>query len=441
MSFTSFAEAEVYLYQFTNLGKQSFTPQFTLDRAVYLLQVLDNPQNKLKVIHIAGTSGKGSTCTYISQLLQAHGFKVGLTVSPHMIDIRERVQLNNESISKKLFMHYLAEIQPAIEQMKSTEFGAPSYFEIIIALAYWTFWKENVDYAVIETGMGGIYDATNTVDRADKVAVITRIGLDHTEFLGNTLLAIAEQKAGIIQPGNLTIIADQEAEVKTYLTEYAHKKGNEFYAVDNISIKEQQGDNSHLFDLQLPQQQFHNLIVTDAAYQVENAAVAAAVLAHLAQRDRFELIEAIVKTVLQKTRVIGRFEIIKQSDKTIVLDGAHNPQKMQTFLISLKTRFPPVTPAFIIAFKKGKDYKQMLDLIRTQAQQIIVTEFENNDQGMVIEPQPAQDIVDYLQAQQYDSVLIERDLNRALSKAQEISKVIVITGSLYLISAYEKVLK
>src|SRR3989344_5192458 len=160
------------------------------NRAKQLLSLLGNPQNKLKTIHVAGTSGKGSTAMALSHILVAHGFKVGLTVSPHVYDIRERCQINNRAITTKKFQTYLSQILPVIEKLKKRT-KVPTYFEALVALAFVAFAAEEVDYAIVETGMGGLLDATNTVDRDDKLCLLTKIGYDHTQILGNSLEEIA----------------------------------------------------------------------------------------------------------------------------------------------------------------------------------------------------------------------------------------------------------
>ena len=235
----NFKEAEKYLY---STIPSSYTKKFPgsvgLSRTKKLLESLGNPQEKVNVIHIAGTSGKGSTATMISFILKEKGYKVGLTLSPHVVDIRERVQINNKFLTKEKFTSYLNEIVPFIKKINKQKKGEITYFEVLQVMAYYIFNKEKVDYAVIETGMGGTYDATNTVSNTDKICVITRIGLDHTNILGTNLTDIAKQKAGIIQKGNEVFALKQTKNINNVFRKRAKKVGAKLILVEtNKNIK------------------------------------------------------------------------------------------------------------------------------------------------------------------------------------------------------------
>jgi dihydrofolate synthase/folylpolyglutamate synthase len=317
---TTIKQAENYLFSFLPKEVQyKFPGDFGLKRTKYLLSLLDSPQEKIKVVHIAGTSGKGSTAFYLSKLLHSHGKKVGLHLSPHLVDIRERFQINNNLISEQTFCEYLNELQPALQKIEHSSFGKPTYFEVTVALAYYTFWKEQVDYAVIETGLGGLYDGTNVVDNPSKVAVITRIGHDHMEVLGKTLAKIAFQKAGIIHPGNAVITIKQHKNALSVIQKRAKAMQSKLIIAH------------HLSGVQLQ---------TTALYQLENASLSFATLAFLSKRDGFAISKENVRTVLEKSQFSGRMETITYKKRKVVLDGAHNPQKMSAFLKSLKKQFP-----------------------------------------------------------------------------------------------------
>ena len=166
-------------------------------------------QEKLNIIHVAGTSGKGSTCYLISSLLKFHGFKVGLHQSPHLTDVRERFQMNNKIISEEEFIFYLNKIIPIINMVGKTFHGSLTYFEILVGLAYFIFYDKKIDYVVMETGLGGWFDATNVVERPDKLAVLTTIGLDHANILGKTIEEIALQKGTPTVPGKRNEFANR----------------------------------------------------------------------------------------------------------------------------------------------------------------------------------------------------------------------------------------
>ena len=206
MQLKTFDQALEYVYSFIPTGtKKLYSGKKGLARTKFLLRELGNPQDKLKIVHIAGTSGKGSTAYLISILLKALGFRVGLHISPHLVDIRERVQIDNRMISKPKFLKYLNQLVPAIEKTTESEYGQPTYAEVLTSLAFYSLQQEGTDYAVIETNLGGLLDMTNTVSNPSKLCIITRMGFDHVKILGHRLADIATQKAGIIKPGNRVV--------------------------------------------------------------------------------------------------------------------------------------------------------------------------------------------------------------------------------------------
>jgi len=193
-SISNFSEAAERLAHFYDNSKT----EYTLDNMLSLMTYLGNPQDKYRVIHVAGTSGKTSTAYYAAALLRAAGYKTGLTVSPHVDLLSERVQIDGQLLPETEFCAALGTFLSLVEGSPVQ----PSWFELVVAFAFWKFAEEAIDYAVVEVGLGGFKDGTNVVTRADKICIITDIGLDHTQILGRTLAEIAFQKAGIIQAGN-----------------------------------------------------------------------------------------------------------------------------------------------------------------------------------------------------------------------------------------------
>jgi dihydrofolate synthase/folylpolyglutamate synthase len=411
---TTIKQAENYLFSFLPKEVQyKFPGDFGLKRTKYLLSLLDSPQEKIKVVHIAGTSGKGSTAFYLSKLLHSHGKKVGLHLSPHLVDIRERFQINNNLISEQTFCKYLNELQPALQKIEHSSFGKPTYFEVTVALAYYTFWKEQVDYAVIETGLGGLYDGTNVVDNPSKVAVITRIGHDHMEVLGKTLAKIAFQKAGIIHPGNAVITIKQHKNALSVIQKRAKAMQSKLIIAH------------HLSGVQLQ---------TTALYQLENASLSFATLAFLSKRDGFAISKENVRTVLEKSQFSGRMETITYKKRKVVLDGAHNPQKMSAFLKSLKKQFPEKKFDFLFAVKKGKDYKDMLLYIIPLSDSITITQFSSQKQGFSLASESSETLKAFLKHKVKKIATIDNPL-KAFEEVIKTSKnTVVVTGSLYLLS-------
>ncbi|MBP9690763.1 hypothetical protein KBD81_01645 [Candidatus Woesebacteria bacterium] len=405
------------------------------ERALRFMELLGDPQNKVRVIHIAGTSGKGSTAQCISHILTAHGFKTGLTISPHIRDVRERTQINDKKISAVKYREYLNEMVPYILKMDESTYGPLTFFEITMAHAYYSFWREKVEYAIVETGMGGRLDASNTATGPDKMCVLTKIGLDHQEFLGNTIAAIASEKAGIIHKGNTVLSLPQSREVTQVFKEVAGRKGASLIAADApqslimTSAFTQYDFSYKACDIRALQISLHGL------FQAENTSLAIATACELGQRDGFAVDEIVVRNVVKSIHIPGRFQIISHGEHDIIIDGAHNPQKMEAFISSLKTLYPLEKFDFVLAFKKGKDFVQMLQASIPLAAHIYVTEFAVNNQGLILSSVPVEDIATNLDLVGYNSYTINTDAKQAFASATSLSKRrIVITGSMYLVS-------
>lgn len=414
MKFKTFKQAEDFLYsQIPPLKTRKFPGEIGLKRTKYLLDLLNNPQEKIKIIHIAGTSGKGSTAYLISHLLQGLNFKTGLSLSPHLLDIRERFQVNGELISKEKFVFYVNQIIPFFNKMnKDYIHSSPTYFELVQAIGFLIYQKEKVDYAIIETGMGGIYDASNVIKAKNKICVITRMGLDHTNILGKTLKQITKQKAGIIQKGNSVIALKQRNNVnKEILKRTKQKNSKVTFVKTNKKIKTSlKGD-----------------------FQKENASLAVAVIKHLSKKDNFNLNNRIIKKQLKSATFKGRFDIKKYKGAILIIDGAHNPQKINAFVSSLKSTYPNEKFIFIIAFKRGKDHKDMLDQIIKIASKIYITEFFTDNKNQKLSENKKK-ISKILMSKGFDNLCLANNIEDAFKGALKEKGKIVITGSLYLVS-------
>lgn len=312
---------------------------YSLDRIERLMAVLGSPEKQLKIIHVAGTSGKTSTCYYVAALLHQAGQKVGLTVSPHVEEINERVQINLQPLAEAKFCDYFNEFLglPGVTQIGAT------YFETMIGFAYWVFaYKEKVDYAVIEVGVGGLGDSTNVASRADKLCLITDIGYDHMHILGNTIEKITAQKAGIIKPHNRVFVLQQAQEVLAVVNEVASQQGAELTVVSDTPL--QPG---------LPPFAQRDFNIATAAYE------------YLAQRDNLPRLTA---KQLQASQVVvpARMEIFKIGGKTIILDGSHNQQKLAALAAGLQQRFPDQAVAAMMAFVAARS-----DRLDTAVKQIV----------------------------------------------------------------------
>lgn len=440
----SFSQALLYLFQSVPQKKDRFPGLLGLDRQKEILRLLDNPQNKIKVIHFAGTSGKGSSSCYLSYLLVSHGFKVGVTLSPHILDIRERFQINNKFISKKEFVSYLNQIIPVIEKIKTTHFGNPTYFEILIALSFFIFHQKKVDYAVVETGVGGLMDGTNVVTSENKIAVITRLGLDHTQILGSNISLIAAQKAGIIHPHNPVFSVHQITSAQLVLNRVAaENKTSVTYINSKINFK-----NIHLQKLSFTYDfNFQNLSLpklklnTIGLYQVQNSALALSVFKFISNRDNFIIGNQKIRSILSSIKFYGRADIYHFRNQLLILDGAHNPQKMAAFIKSLKAFFPGQKFTFILAFKKRKDFIKMIKSITPIANHIIITRFIVTSQELIQISEPIKNLIKIFGKIDFSSFEIIYNNPKALNIALKSNENVVITGSLYLLGEMYPLLK
>lgn len=428
-----------YLFEFIPKGKVFIYPGHVgVDRTKYLLKLIGNPQNIPKFIHVAGTSGKGSTAYYISTLLRSFGFNVGLGVSPHLLNMRERFQVNNRLISKQEFCTYLNDIVPQIEKASNSKLGRLTYTEVTTALAYYIFFRSGVEYVVMETHLGGLFDATNAIERSNKLAVITRIGHDHTHILGRTLKEIAFQKAGIIKKHNMVVTTQQHPRVLEVIKQVSLVKNAKLYIVNGKETKIKFLMPVPQFDFSYLKKTIRNVTLRMlGSFQVQNCSLALAVVVLLSKRYKFNVSTIKVKNTLKHALFPGRMQEFKINNQTVVIDGAHNPQKMAMFTKNLTLYYPQQKFTFLLAFKKGKNYRDILRYIIPLAKKIIVTPFFNQTkfQGFANFAESPLAIVKILNRLDFKNYCICDNSENALGALlQDKETIKVITGSLYLLS-------
>lgn len=452
MKIETLAQFEDFLKTRIPTREALFMGDVGLQRSKYFMHLIGNPQNKMKVIHIAGTSGKGSTAYLTSHILQSQGFKVGLSISPHVFDIRERMQIKNSLPNEKLILKYFHQILPIIKKMEKSKYGSPTFFEINVGLAFYMFAKEKVDYAVIETGLGGTLDATNTVTSKNKICLITKIGLDHTEILGNTISKIASEKAGIIQKQNkvishrssvtaLSVIKNrccaqnanlQIIDKKNYSTNSSTAKETVFDfsfkgTLDSCLRRNDKVDALKIKNIRL------GLI---GLHQAENCSLALSCLSIISRRDKFKINEDALRRALSNIAIPGRMEIRKIENQIIIIDGAHNPQKMKAFTNNLANIYPKQKFTFLVAFKKSKDFKNMLKEIIPLADKIILTQFSTSGMDNHWSSIDNITISEFLLSQNFTNFsIIENKKSEILKSIRESKKPVVITGSLYFVGS------
>lgn len=404
MKFVNYKKALQHLLQQTaQTNRFVFDEALAVKKNFAIMEALGNPQNAHKTVHVAGTSGKGSTVYLIDALLRAHTQRTGITQSPHVYDIRERIQINGQLISEKGFMYSLYAITEAAEKAGLKL----SYFESLIAMAFESFERTNLDYQVIETGFGGKLDASNVVTRKDKVCVITRIGLDHVQALGNTVEAIAREKAGIIQPGNHAFILLQDESVNDIFKKHCAEVGA------TITWVPQHED-----------------------YQKTNDALARAVCEYLAKRDGWHYSADVATATLQQVFMPGRFEKRHYKDHLVVLDGAHNPQKLEA-ITSRLLREQKYPATIVLGIGERYDLRACLETLRPVTRRIIATQYNAAAGSIPSKPTPTADIITLCEELGIE-VLEAKNSHNALSKAASFLEPIIVTGSFYLIGELDK---
>ncbi len=423
MKITTLAEAERALARFYSVTEQITGKNITIGRMQRLMTHLGNPERSLRVVHVAGTSGKTSTTYYIATMLHSSGFKVGSTVSPHIDSITERVQINGVPMADKKFCEYLGKFMDMIADAPEM----PTWFEVLIAFAFWVFAQEKVDYAVLETGLGGLQDGTNVAGRADKLCVITDIGFDHMHILGNTLGAIAAQKAGIIHDGNSALMYDQSPEVMRSVRYWVSQQEDaELYTFEQPRLEKTYKDS---FAAGLP------------AYQKRNWLLAYATYLFLAKRDDFVPLEGKLLQATQQTRVPGRMDKISVAGKTIIMDGAHNGQKMQAFAKSFQELYPGRKVPVLLAMKKGKELKDVAPYINAIASQIILTTFDQIQDTRNIPMNPKTMAEVFHQTGASNLAIIHDPATAYRQFIGVVDDLGIVTGSLFLVSQLREVRK
>jgi dihydrofolate synthase/folylpolyglutamate synthase len=353
VNFRRFQDAESFLNKRIRFGIK-----LGLDQTRELLARLGNPEQGLRFVHIAGTNGKGSVAAMLSSALTAAGLKTGLYTSPHLISVRERFRINGKAIREDEFVRIMSEIAPCVEAMQCNG-GSPTYFELTTVLAALWFSRSRADIVIWETGMGGRFDSTNVVDPL--CSVITGIGLDHCEHLGNTLAKIAFEKAGIIKPGRPVFCGPLSPSAATVIRQQSEMLGAPLNSVNGkktILKKRRIFRESRVCGQEFAYEGKTIRLPLPGKAQAANAATALAVLEYLCRTLPISFEKAI--SGLEQTRWPGRFQQL--SDGTIV-DGAHNPQGIKALSGFLSEYFPGERVAFVFgsfADKNAADSIQSL---------------------------------------------------------------------------------
>ena len=378
----------------------------------HILETLGSPQNQIPAIHIAGTSGKGSTAYYATSLLNRAGYTTGTLVSPHIANVAERSLINGQTLPEQEYLHYFQ----AFANLCVAHNLHPSYFEFLTIFSFWLFKKIDVNYIIIEVGIGGRLDTTNVISRSPTVRVITDIGLDHTELLGNTLTEIAQEKAGIIHQNDSTVMNRQTSEIEMVVRQRAESQFSQFSIASPIIDD---------FLKILPDFQQRNWT-----------------LAYCAVEKRLALDEkpSLPKEVLEKSvhiTIPGRLEKRNVNGVNIIFDVAHNPQKIRALINSLRKLYPNKRPVFVVAFGQNKhsSLAESLAIIDNLAQLAYATTFSANygKNHRNIPPEIIRHVMKSAVEIEYNT---DKALAKAIKKARQLDTYVVVTGSFYLVGEF-----
>lgn len=404
-------------------------PHFGLERMVKLLALRGNPHLKLKVIHIGGTNGKGSTIAFLKNMLEKMGLRVGVFSSPYLIHYTDQISINDESISEARLERLMADYRSLLEGKHALALQGTTEFEIITAIAYDYFASERVDVAIMEVGMGGLLDSTNVCQ--PMLTGITTIGLDHVALLGDTLEAIAEQKAGIIKLGIPLVTGNIVPEALAVIDQIAKAKqaprlayGDDYQVSHCESII-----TGEVFDYTSAVRQGRFQTGLLGLHQIENAGMAITLLDTYCQETRRELASNdIVAQALEETSWPGRLEVVSRSP-LMILDGAHNPHAVKALLATLEERFADYHKEILFTCIKTKALEDMLDLLGTLPDtELTLTHF---DDGRATDEEVLKKVA-YSRNLNYKSWKVF--LDQKMTENEEKKTVRIVTGSLYFLS-------
>jgi dihydrofolate synthase/folylpolyglutamate synthase len=406
---------------------ESFGIHLGLERIRFLLKKLGNPEKKMKIIHVAGTNGKGSVCAMLGSVLRQK-YRVGVYTSPNLVDIRERITVNGRMISKKDFSRIMSEIKKIDAP---TSFGHPTFFETLTALSLEYFYEKKVDFAVLETGLGGRLDATNIVKPL--ISVITNVSMEHENILGKNIKKIASEKAGIIKKGVPVVTSAKNKKVLEVIKNVCRRKKCKLVDVyRTVKIKKVSHSlDGQFFNLQTKKNKYPNLrIPLLGKHQLVNAATALSgieVLGGFSEMD--------VRKGFSKIKWPGRLEIISRNP-LIVVDGAHNPDGMKKLKKAVMEYFNYNKLILVLGILSDKDIKKIIKIISPLTDRIVITK-----PGLERAADP--EIIKNETEKYIRNIVVKENVKNALDYAKSFAKkndMILITGSLYTVGDVKKVM-
>jgi dihydrofolate synthase/folylpolyglutamate synthase len=401
-----------------------------LERIERLLAGMGNPERDIDYVHIAGTNGKGSVSVLISSLLKEAGYRVGQFTSPHLHSYLERITVSGAEIDGTVFLEYLEKIGKVIAAMEEEGFSRPSEFEILTALAFQYFRDKEVDIAVLEVGMGGLYDSSNVI--TPLLSIITSIDYDHTAFLGKSLQEIAFNKAGIIKNGIPVIIGPMEKEAFKVISNRAKLQESTLYSSQLLSVNRKafSGLSGQFIDISYEDKYLSGLFFSLLGdYQLKNLAIALQAIFHL-RKSRFFVSDNHIRETLRKVSIPGRMEIFSK-EPPVVFDLAHNPHAARALASSLHNFFPENKGIMVVGLLDDKDASEFLKELGKQCRSCVVTRPES---PRAEEWQRVMPIWNRLfpQKEVFEKESIERAVEKGLSLMQK-DEYLLVTGSFYVL--------
>ena len=382
-----------------------------LQRITKLLEMIGQPQNKYKTIHVTGTNGKGSVCAMIAQILKTANIKTGLFTSPHLVSYRERFKIDGIDISEDDFANLVDEMKVCVSKMLDDGQESPTLFETLTAMAFKYFADKKVEYAVIEVGLGGLLDSTNVI--TPEVSVITNIANDHAEKCGGDILGIAKYKAGIIKP-NVPVVTGASGEPLEIIRETAQKNHSKLFVLgEDFFI-----DESLKLSLQGEYQKFNAAIAIKAAQLLNNDGIN----------------DSMIIDAIKNTHWAGRFECFDINGKQVIIDGAHNGAGAKALRESLDEKFPTGQRIFLFGVLKDKDIDIIIENLFRAQDIVIVT---RPDSERAAEPE---NIVQRLESKRIEAIAIDDNAEAFDKFINSDSKILIAAGSLYLIGHIRELL-
>lgn len=425
----NYTEALGYIDSIYGLGSD-----LGLGRVEVLMEKLGNPQEDIKIIHVAGTNGKGSCCAMLSNILVEQGYRVGVYTSPHLEEYNERYTVNNVRISNDDFAKHMGIVKASCDELVAEgKITQPTVFEVVTALAFNYFAEQKVDYLLLEVGLGGRFDATNVIHKP-LLSIITSISMDHMDFLGNTLSSIAFEKGGIIKENCPVVLysqCDEVYETEKKIAEERHAKL--YFAKEQGTTVLSQDITGTVFNIKNEYISYSGIklgLLGD--YQINNAATV--LLACKVLKDSgVEISEKSIFAGLEKAQWSGRMEIVEK-DPIVMLDGAHNMDGIHMLAESLERYFGNKKLTLLIGILGDKEYEKMIDMLLPLASKIVLTEPNNSRKWDV---DTLTETISNFKIETYR----EKDIEKAYSLAKSITAkedVLCCAGSLYLIGELYK---